>query len=71
MGLSGILSTGGNAMLTKDIETILQNSELFDLFCELKALYDGRNYNLSAHNEYKQAITNFKQLFNLYKTGRK
>ena len=58
-------------MLTKDIETILRNPELFGLFCELKAMYDKRNYNITAHNEYKQAVTNFKQLFNAYKTGRK
>ena len=58
-------------MLTKDIETILRNPELFGLFCELKPLYDRRNYNLSAHNEYKQAVAEFKRLFNLYKSGQK
>lgn len=56
-------------MLTKDIETILRNPELFDLFCELKSLYDKRNYNLSAHNEYKQAIADFKAIFAAYKKG--
>lgn len=56
-------------MLTKDIETILRNSELFGLFCGLKALYDKRNYNLSAHNEYKQAVANFKAVFAAYKKG--
>lgn len=71
MGWSGISSIGDETMLTKDIETILRNSELFGLFCELKTLYDKRNCNLSAHNEYKQTVANFKQLFNAYKTGRK
>lgn len=58
-------------MLTKDIETILRNPKLFGLFFELKTLYDKRNYNLSAHNEYKQAVANFKANFAAYKRGGK